>query len=70
MSETRAITCDQCENDLISNTSYPAKYSLELKAINTNINNTGLVFSVIVHPPLDSTKHFCDIVCLKKFLNN
>lgn len=68
MAETRSITCDQCERELITHSKYPAEYSLELKAINTNINSAGAVYSVRIVPPFDGTKHFCTLECLKGFL--
>jgi len=62
------LICDSCNAELITNSSYPAEYSLELKAINTNINTTGMVFGVCVHPPINSTKHFCNKKCLRNWL--
>lgn len=69
MSKQESITCDNCQKELITESSYPAKYSLELKAINTNINNTGASYAVCVHPPIDGVKHFCGKQCLVDWLN-
>lgn len=59
-----SITCDNCGKELIVDSSYPAKYSLELKVINTGINTSNNVFAVMMYPPFEGTKHFCDIDCL------
>jgi len=60
----RRLVCDDCGAELITNTSYPANYALELRAINVNHNTTGLVYGVATLPPIDGTKHFCDKECL------
>lgn len=63
-----SILCDNCGEELITNTPYPANYSLALSAINTNRNNSGTEFAVLIHPPIDDTKHFCDKKCLTEWL--
>lgn len=66
----KRLVCDNCNNELMTVSSYPAKYSLELKAINTNVNNTGAQYAVKVFPPISDTKHFCNLKCLTEWCNN
>lgn len=33
----RSIVCDSCNSELIIDSSYPANFSLELRAINTGL---------------------------------
>lgn len=68
MTEIKKLICDTCGEDCITYSSYPAKYSFELKAINTNINNTGSRFAVYIGNPLEETVHFCSKLCLVKFI--
>jgi len=65
---SRSVICDFCSKQLIQNSSYPAVYSLELRPINTNINNTGMTYAVLVKQP--DTLHFCNKTCLAKWVNN
>lgn len=65
---SRSVICDFCSKQLIQNSSYPAVYSLELRPINTNINNTGIAYAVRVKQP--DTLHFCNKTCLAKWVNN
>jgi hypothetical protein len=65
---SRSVICDFCSKQLIQNSSYPAVYSLELRPINTNINNTGMTYAVHVKQP--DTLHFCNKTCLAKWANN
>lgn len=69
MTETihRKIICDNCGEDLIIHSSYPAKYSLELRAVDTNLNDTGVVYAVHVSPPINGKLHFCNRSCLKEW---
>ena len=60
----KSLICDDCGNELIEYTSYPARYSLQLKSIDTNINNTGMEFGCCVYPPIKETLHFCGLRCL------
>lgn len=65
---TRSIICDNCSSELIVDSSYPARYSLELRAINTGINTSSIQYAVGVNPPIESTKHFCGMDCLSKWI--
>lgn len=67
---TRSIICDNCGKELVVDSSYPATFSLELKAINTGINTSGYKYAVAVIPPIKSTKHFCGLKCLKEWIMN
>lgn len=63
-----SILCDACQAELIEDSSYPAKYSLELKAINTGINSTGVQYAVAMYPPIKETLHFCGLSCLSQWV--
>ncbi len=60
----RSIKCDNCGEELIEDSSYPAKYSLELTNINTGINTTGVTYLMDVKPSFRGSKHFCGKTCL------
>lgn len=64
----RSIICDNCQSELIVDSSYPANYSLELKAINTGINSTGVQYAVALSPPIKEPLHFCGLICLGKWV--
>jgi len=64
----RSIVCDTCESERIIDSSNPATYTLQLKAINTGINTTGVQYAIAIHPPIPATLHFCDLNCLKEWV--
>ena len=64
----RSIICDHCDRELVEDTPYPARYSLELMAVNTNINTSGSEYAVCVYPPIKGIKHFCDFKCLNEWV--
>jgi len=64
-----SIVCDNCGRELVIESSYPANYSLQLSAIDTNTNTTGVQFAVAVVPPINETLHFCGFSCLTKWAN-
>ena len=63
-----SILCDNCGAELITDTKYPHKFSLELQIIDTNRNSSGSRFLVSMTPPFQGTKHFCDKKCLGVWL--
>jgi len=65
----KSIKCDCCNQELIVDSCYPAKYSIELKCINTGINTGCMTYAVSIAPPIKGVKHFCDIRCLGKWAN-
>jgi hypothetical protein len=62
--KTISIECDQCGEELVVDSQFPAKYSLELNCINTGINTSDACFSVHIEPPFNGQKHFCNVTCL------
>ena len=60
----KSIVCDYCCTELIVDSRYPSHFSLELKAVDTGINTTGIQYAVSVKPPIDGEKHFCGMECL------
>lgn len=69
MTKTESIKCDNCGKELICDTQYPHVYALELKAIDVNKRSGGGIYAVVVRPPIDETKHFCNKKCLREFLD-
>jgi hypothetical protein len=63
----KKLICDNCEKELIIESKYPAKFALELKAINVGKNSSGVTYAVAVYPPIDDSKHFCNINCLSEW---
>jgi hypothetical protein len=70
MTQTSSITCDYCKGELVENSAYPHKYALQLKSIDTIASTSGVKFAIMMYPPLDSDKHFCDFKCLKDWLED
>lgn len=68
MSLNNSITCDCCGGELITNTSTPHKWTLELRAIDTNVNTTGLQYCVHLPSPIPEPLHFCNKKCLSEWL--
>lgn len=62
------LICDECGETLTVETSYPAKYSLQLDCINTGYNTSGVTYAVHIDPPFNGIKHFCGFGCLSKFI--
>lgn len=60
--------CDNCNEELIVDSQYPTHYTLELRAVDTGTNTSGMTFAVHVMPPFTGTKHFCNKDCLKQWL--
>jgi hypothetical protein len=63
-----SIICDGCGKELITKSSYPSVYALVLGYTNVNRNTTGFEYAVMVYPPIDGTKHFCDTKCLSEWI--
>lgn len=63
-----SILCDNCGEELITNSSYPHKYSLELSVIDTNRNTSNCQYAVYMTPPFDGLRHFCDKKCLGEWI--
>lgn len=64
----QSLICDNCGTELVEDTQYPAKFSLELTAINTGYNTSDITYAVIVKPPFREAKHFCNIQCITEWL--
>ena len=63
-----SIKCDNCGKELITDSQYPHKFTLELNVIDTNINTSETQFAIHMTPPFEDTKHFCNKYCLKEWL--
>jgi len=64
---TESIRCDGCEKELIQDTGYPAVYALQLSAIDVNRSTSSFQYSVICHPPIKKSHHFCNFICLHEW---
>jgi len=65
---TQSILCDHCENELIQDTSYPARYGLVLSARNYGVNTSNFEYAVMVHPEIEKPHHFCNLTCLTSWV--
>lgn len=66
MSELIKIFCDNCSNEITY--SYGCQnYCLKLSN-HTMPNYSSITCDIMIYPPIDSTKHFCGLGCLKKWL--
>ena len=62
------ITCDNCGKDITTTGAMPT-YRLHLSA--EPLPHTGnAVFAVMVYPPIENDKYFCDVKCLKEFFKS
>lgn len=68
MSIHKSIKCDECEKELIIDSSYPHHYCLELKCIDTGINTSGMTYAVAMYPLLNKSYQFCGFECLSKWM--
>jgi hypothetical protein len=69
MGKSNSITCDHCGCELVVDSSYPYKFSIVLSCINTGINTTGQQYAIHMIPPLTEDKYFCNMNCLKEWIN-
>jgi hypothetical protein len=67
MSITRSIKCDNCGAELVIETSYPHKFTIELGCIDTGIKG-NTTYALNMEPPIRDKKHFCNLGCLKEWL--
>ena len=66
---TKSMICDNCEKELITESAYPHKFTLELSVIDTNVNTSGMTYCVHMEPPFQGKKHFCNSECLSEYFN-
>ena len=64
----QSIKCDNCQKELITNSSYPHNFNFQLSIIDTNINTSGMQYAVHMSPPFHGDKHFCSIKCIIEHL--
>lgn len=69
MTTQHSVKCDQCGEELVTHSSYPANYGLRLSAVNYNINDTGITYAMNILPPLKRAHDFCSIKCLREWAN-
>ena len=66
--ETKKIICDECKADLTEISSGYPEDRLELSC--KRIYNTSTIsFDMLFYPTLARTYHFCNKLCLKKWVN-
>lgn len=64
---TTTITCDTCGNDLSPrHTGYPAVYILKV-TVEDIARHDGMVFAVMVHPPIKHDLYFCNLNCMREY---
>lgn len=65
-----SIVCDACGEELIEDSMYPHKFVLELSVIDTIRNSGGAQYCLAMYPPFEGKRHFCDGVCLGKYVES
>jgi len=63
----RSIVCDNCETELIVDSSYPSHYVIQVESKDLGINTTGMTYGIHMTPPIPESMHFCNKACLKKW---
>lgn len=66
MGRDNSIICDTCNADLTSVQMMAYKITLESERIPTG---PGMVLSNLIYPPFEGTKDFCNLNCLKEWLD-
>jgi len=61
------ITCDSCEKDITETESMPTfRLVLSSEKLPSSSNST---YAVLVSPPIGHTHYFCNLICLKRWLD-
>lgn len=66
MTKLTSTTCDNCET-VIGSTNYSSEYYLTLSN-SAKPYAGGAVYAMAINPPIDSEKHFCNLNCLKLWI--
>ncbi len=66
----RSIICDGCGTQLVVFTDYPHRWGLTLASEDFNILDSNMVYAICCEPELEQSKHFCNIKCLKIWIDN
>lgn len=66
--KTTTVKCDWCAQDITS-TSNCEDYRLAL-VVESKHRESGIVTDMEIDPPINKNAHFCDVPCLKKWLDN
>jgi hypothetical protein len=64
----QVVTCDQCGND-ITVTNYAAEYMVTLSA-QPRRHASGTTFAVGRRNPLPAAQHFCNMTCLRDWVQS
>lgn len=67
MSMNITVTCDSCGEDITSSLNID-KYRIKLTSEQLPITGST-VKAVLRYPEIDAEKHFCNLVCLKTWLD-
>lgn len=68
--EKISVKCDCCEKELVVDSKYPNNYGIHLSVKDYGVNTNGSVYAVYTTPPLKSSKDFCNLECLEKWLES
>jgi len=66
----KSIICDCCEKELVTEFYNEKSNCLELKTINPGFQKESKLFFTQMSTTNKNIYHFCDFVCLNKWLNN
>lgn len=61
------INCDNCQQDIDPEAHVPTNH-LQLRNIST-ANTSNVVYAVMVYPHIDRFMDFCNVKCLKEWVN-
>ena len=61
------ITCDSCDKDITQTDAMP-RYRLKLSSERLP-HSCGMVYAVHVAPAIDKEVYFCNISCLRKYVD-
>lgn len=64
-----SFICDGCEKELIQDTPYPHRWGLTLGNSDFNRNSGSMTYSVMDYAILQHNKHFCNLKCLKEWVD-
>lgn len=62
------IVCDKCGSDLSSHETPATEFRLVLD-VETIKRNSEYAYEAMYYPPISGQKHFCDLKCLKDWVN-
>lgn len=66
--KTNSVKCDSCGEEQVVETNYPHHWGLQLSTVDFKQNRGGMIFDVMLYPPLEREYHFCGLHCLRAWV--